>query len=61
MVGAAGGSSSRSSCSRRSTAGFRKDDVDVGAVTVLGVIGLVVIIIATIAQRTAVRPAWAAQ
>lgn len=34
--------------------GFRKGDVDVGAVTILGVIGLGVIIIATIAQRTAV-------
>ena len=34
--------------------GFRKGDVDVGAVTILGVIGLSVIIVATIAQRTAV-------
>jgi putative ABC transport system ATP-binding protein len=34
--------------------GFRKDDVDVGTVTILGVIGLSVIIVATIAQRTAV-------
>ncbi|MEP7112600.1 MAG: ABC transporter ATP-binding protein [Ilumatobacteraceae bacterium] len=34
--------------------GLQKDKVDVGAVTVLGLIGLVVIIIATIAQRTAV-------
>ena len=41
-------------CSRRSTADLQKDKVDVGAVTVLGLIGLGVIIIATIAQRTAV-------
>jgi ATP-binding cassette, subfamily B, bacterial len=34
--------------------GLQKDKVDVGAITVLGVIGLGVIIIATIAQRTAV-------
>ncbi|MGZ4773550.1 MAG: ABC transporter transmembrane domain-containing protein, partial [Ilumatobacteraceae bacterium] len=34
--------------------GFRKGNVDVGAVTILGVIGFVVIIIATAAQRTAV-------
>jgi ATP-binding cassette, subfamily B, bacterial len=34
--------------------GFRKDDVDVGNVTILGIIGLAVIIVATIAQRTAV-------
>ena len=34
--------------------GFRKGDVDVGNVTILGVIGLCVIVIATIAQRTAV-------
>ncbi|MEP7045795.1 MAG: ABC transporter ATP-binding protein [Ilumatobacteraceae bacterium] len=34
--------------------GLKKDEVKVGVVTVLGVIGLVVIIIATIAQRTAV-------
>ncbi|HEX2783699.1 MAG TPA: ABC transporter ATP-binding protein, partial [Ilumatobacteraceae bacterium] len=34
--------------------GFRKGDVDVGAVTILGVIGLCVIIVATFAQRTAV-------
>jgi ATP-binding cassette subfamily B protein len=34
--------------------GFRKDAVDVGTVTVLGAIGLAVIILATIAQRAAV-------
>ncbi len=34
--------------------GFRKGDVDVGAVTILGVIGLGVVIIATFAQRMAV-------
>ena len=34
--------------------GFRKGDVDVGAVTILGVIGFAVIIVATAAQRTAV-------
>ncbi|HEY0520398.1 MAG TPA: ABC transporter ATP-binding protein [Ilumatobacteraceae bacterium] len=34
--------------------GLQKDKVDVGVVTILGAIGLVVIIIATIAQRTAV-------
>ena len=34
--------------------GLQKGKVDVGAVTVLGVIGLAVIIVATIAQRTAV-------
>ena len=34
--------------------GLKKDHVDVGAIMVLGVIGFVVIIIATISQRTAV-------
>ena len=34
--------------------GLQKDNVDVGAVTVLGIIGLAVILVATIAQRTAV-------
>ncbi|MEY2402239.1 MAG: ATP-binding cassette, subfamily bacterial [Ilumatobacteraceae bacterium] len=34
--------------------GLQKDKVDVGVVTILGVIGLSVIIVATIAQRTAV-------
>ena len=34
--------------------GLQKDKVDVGAVTVLGLIGLGVIIVATVAQRTAV-------
>jgi ATP-binding cassette subfamily B protein len=34
--------------------GLQKDEVDVGVVTVLGLIGLSVIIVATIAQRTAV-------
>ncbi len=34
--------------------GLKKDNVDVGAITVLGLIGLGVILVATIAQRTAV-------
>ena len=34
--------------------GLKKDHVDVGAITVLGLIGFCVIIVATIAQRTAV-------
>ena len=34
--------------------GLQKDRVNVGAVTVLGLIGLAVIVVATIAQRTAV-------
>ena len=34
--------------------GLQKDKVDVGKITVLGIIGLVVVLVATVAQRTAV-------